>query len=66
MGQDSKRSKMGLEFNFDQYKIINEYCKQKKITWFASAWDIKSLKFLEKFELKFNKVASAMIVDKNF
>ena len=48
---------MGLEFNFDQYKIINEYCKQK-ITWFASAWDIKSLKFLEKFELKFNKVAS--------
>ena len=65
-GKTQRDQKMGLEFNFDQYKIINEYCKQKKITWFASAWDIKSLKFLEKFELKFNKVASAMIVDKKF
>ena len=65
-GNTQRDQKMGLEFNFEDYKIINEYCKQKKITWFASAWDIKSLKFLEKFDLKFNKVASAMIVDKKF
>ena len=36
----------------------------KKIRWFASAWDIKNLNFLDKFNLEFNKVASAMIVVK--
>ena len=41
-GNTQRDQKMGLEFNFDQYKLINEYCKQKKITWLASAWDIKS------------------------
>jgi N-acetylneuraminate synthase len=34
--------------------------------WFASAWDLNSLKFLDKYNLKYNKVASAMIVDKKF
>ena len=37
-----------------------------KIDWFASAWDLNSLKFLENYKLKFNKIASAMIIDKAF
>ena len=45
---------------------ICKHCKHKKIHWFASAWDINSLKFLEKFNLKFNKIASAMIIDEQF
>jgi len=62
-GEKQRDQKLGLEFNEDQYKIIDEYCKNKKIEWFASAWDLNSLQFLSKFDLKFNKVASAMIVD---
>ena len=32
---------------------------------FASAWDLNSLTFLKKYNLKYNKIASA-IVDKKF
>ena len=33
----------------------------------ASAWDISSLNFLDKFDsIKYQKIASAMIVDDNF
>ena len=35
--------------------------QKKKIEWFASAWDLKSQDFLKKFDLKYNKVASAML-----
>ena len=58
--------KKGLEFSLKEYKQINAYCKKKKIHWFASAWDIESQKFLKKFKTKYNKIASAMIVDKKF
>ena len=62
-GKKQKDQKLGLESDENQYRIIDEYCNNKKIHWFASAWDLNSLKFLSKFDLKFNKVASAMIVD---
>ena len=65
-GTTQREQKEGLEFGEKEYKEIDDYCKQKNILWFASAWDLKSLKFLEKFNLKHNKVASAMIVDKVF
>ena len=55
--------KKGLEFDLKEYKEIDKYCKKKGIEWFASAWDTNSVKFLEKFDLRYNKVASAMIVD---
>jgi len=38
----------------------------KKINWFASAWDLKSQKFLRQFDLIHNKIASAMIVSNDF
>lgn len=65
-GKTQREQKNGLEFGEDEYKEIDSYCKSKKISWFASAWDSKSLTFLEKFDLSFNKIASAMIVDKEF
>lgn len=65
-GTTTREQKNGLEFNFDDYKKIDNYCKLKKIDWFASAWDLNSLKFLRFFNLKYNKIASAMIVDKIF
>jgi N-acetylneuraminate synthase len=35
----------------------------KGIEWYASAWDVKSQEFLRQFDCKYNKVASAMIVN---
>jgi len=61
-GETQRDQKQGLEFDEDQYHQINKYCKAKNIEWFASAWDLKSQKFLQKFNCKYNKVASAMIV----
>ncbi len=65
-GKTQRAQKEGLEFGETEYKEIDNYCKSKKIEWFASAWDQNSLKFLENFNLKYNKIASAMIVDEKF
>ena len=65
-GNTQRKQKEGLEFSFKEYDEINNYCKQKNIEWFASAWDLNSLNFLKKYNLKYNKIASAMIVDKIF
>ena len=63
-GTTQRQQKVGLEFNVDQYKEIDAYCKKKGIEWFASAWDTNSQEFLRKFNCNYNKVASAMIVHK--
>jgi N-acetylneuraminate synthase len=61
-GTTQREQKAGLEFGVNEYHEIDQYCKHKGIEWFASAWDLNSQIFLQKFDCKFNKVASAMIV----
>jgi N-acetylneuraminate synthase len=61
-GKTQRAQKEGLEFGEAQYREIGAYCKEKRIHWFASAWDLDSQKFLRKFDLKYNKIASAMLV----
>ena len=53
-----------LEFGTNEYREINEYCKSKKIIWFASVWDIHSIEFLEKFNVPVYKIPSAKLTDK--
>ena len=65
-GKTQSDQKKGLEFSKKQYKEIAKFCKKKKIIWFASAWDIPSLEFLDEFNLKYNKIASAMITNLEF
>ena len=65
-GNTQLDQKRGLELNFEEYKEIDLYCKKKKLQWFASAWENQSLKFLDKFNLNFNKIASAMTFDLDF
>lgn len=60
-GKTTRDQKMGLEFGKEEYDEINSYCQQKKIDWYASAWDIDSQLFLRQYNLKYNKVASAML-----
>jgi len=61
-GVTQREQKSGLEFGMGEYKEIDQYCKEKGIEWFASAWDLNSQKFLQQFNCKYNKIASAMIV----
>ena len=65
-GKTTREQKYGLEFEKKEYDEIDKYCKEKNIEWFASAWDLESLKFLDQYDLKYHKIASAMIVDHNF
>ena len=55
--------KKKIEFGKREFQEINKYCIRKKIIWFASPWDLDSVKFLKQFKLKYNKVASAMITN---
>jgi len=55
--------KRGLEFGEREYQEIDRYCREKKIIWFASPWDIKSVDFLEKFNVPCYKIASACLTD---
>ena len=61
-GTTQREQKMGLEFDKSQYYEISQYCKEKGLEWFASAWDLNSQEFLQQFDCKYNKIASAMIV----
>lgn len=61
-GTTQREQKKGLEFGLKEYKEIDAYCREKGIDWFASAWDTESQKFLQQFNFKHNKVASAMII----
>ncbi|HHT9159314.1 MAG TPA: N-acetylneuraminate synthase family protein [Candidatus Brocadiaceae bacterium] len=60
-GNTQRDQKEGLEFGLKEYREIDRYCRELGIEWFASAWDLESQKFLRQFNLKYNKVASAMI-----
>ena len=55
--------KKKIEFGFEEYKIINNYCKEKNIYWFASCWDEESVDFIEQFDPVCYKIASASITD---
>jgi len=46
-GKTNGDLKRGLEFSVEDYAVIEEYCCWQNITWFASPWDVESVKFLE-------------------
>ena len=62
-GTTTREQKLGLEFNKKEYDIIDAYCKEKGIEWFASSWDIDSQLFLRNYHLKHNKISSAMLTN---
>lgn len=62
-GTTTREQKLGLEFEKNEYDIIDKYCKENNIFWYASAWDIDSQLFLQAYDLKYNKVASAMLTN---
>ena len=55
--------KQRLEFGKSEYDEIAQYCEDKEIEWFASAWDLESKSFLKQYRLRYNKVASPMLTN---
>jgi len=53
-----------VEFGADEYKKIDDYCKDSGIQWFASPWDEQAVAFLEDFDVPVYKVASASLTDR--
>lgn len=64
-GKTNRDLKQGLEFGYEEYKIIDEYCKVHNILWFASCWDEASVDFIEQFNPLCYKIASASLTDDN-
>ena len=62
-GTTQRAQKEGLEFGKAEYDEIDRYCKEKGIEWFASAWDTEAQEFLRQYDLKHNKIASAMLTN---
>jgi len=62
-GTTTKEQKFGLEFEKKEYDIIDTYCRLQEIEWYASAWDLDSQLFLRNYDLKHNKIASAMLTN---
>ena len=42
LGKYSREQKEGLEFSIKEFDIIDQFCKDLQIDWFASSWDIES------------------------
>jgi N-acetylneuraminate synthase len=57
--------KHGLEFGQEEYQEIDRYCRERKITWFASCWDEASVDFIVQFNVPCFKIASASLTDDN-
>jgi sialic acid synthase SpsE len=55
--------KYKVEFEKEEYDIIDDYCKKINIHWFASPWDVDSVKFLSQYEIPALKVPSASLND---
>jgi N-acetylneuraminate synthase len=54
-----------IEFDKNQFSQIVEFCKKKKIAWFASCWDENAVDFIEQFNPVVYKIASACLTDEN-
>jgi N-acetylneuraminate synthase len=52
-----------VEFGDAEYKIIDDYCAELDMVWFASCWDEEAVDFLEKFNPMLYKAASASLTD---
>ncbi len=55
--------KRGLEFGQKEYEEIDNYCKTLGIDWFASCWDLKSVDFIEQFNVCAHKIPSALLTN---
>jgi len=54
-----------VEFNLEQYREIDRYCRERKIDWMVSVWDEPSVEFMGQFDTPAYKIPSAALTDFN-
>lgn len=57
--------KYRMEFGRKEYDALNRYAQTKPIAWTASVWDLDSVDFMEKYDVPFLKIPSALLTDEN-
>lgn len=57
-GYDFVLYRNSLELSKDDFIFIDKWCKQNKVSWFATCHCLKSLKFISQFDVPFYKIAS--------
>lgn len=54
-----------VEFGYEEYRTIAEYCREREIAWLSSCWDEPSVDFMEQFNPIAYKIPSAAVTDTN-
>lgn len=55
--------KRALELSENDYVVLDAYCRDRGINWFASCWDEASVDFIARFDPPCFKIASACLTD---
>lgn len=60
-GDDENQYEMSkkLELSFDEFCLLKQYCDKKGIMFLSTAFDSKSIRFLEKLDMAFWKIPSS-------
>jgi N-acetylneuraminate synthase len=66
-GITTRQQKEGIEFSIEQYVELEKYTKSLSMDFIVSCWDENSLDLIEEnLDVKYHKIASAMLTDKSF
>lgn len=66
-GTTNRQQKEGLEFSIEQHKELQDYANSKGLEYFVSCWDLNSVDLVDNnLNVKYHKVASALLTDKEF
>lgn len=52
-----------VEFGEEQYRAVDAYCQERRLTWFVSVWDEPSVDFMQAFDPVCLKIPSASLTD---
>jgi N-acetylneuraminate synthase len=64
-GKTNRDLKTHLEFGKREFDQINNFCDSIGMKWFASPWDVDSVKFLLQYNPEYIKIPSALITKKD-
>ena len=65
-GKTNRDQKLGLEFSIAQYEELKTYATDLDLDFIVSCWDIDSVEDVEKLDISYHKVASALATDRKF
>ena len=66
-GTTTREQKHGIELELDEFKELESYSKDKGLDFIVSCWDLSSVDDIENnCDVKYHKVASAMLTDREF